>query len=62
MSVIPDVVPQLTAQVDLRLAFGQGSGYTDHEAGGGDVLAGVHVPVSAVSLLRGTPDLQGLLS
>ncbi|PWZ00306.1 PEBP-like protein [Testicularia cyperi] len=43
MHVLPDVLPSITPTVDLQIAFGQGSGFTDHQQQGGDVLAGVFV-------------------
>ncbi|KAJ1018832.1 hypothetical protein NDA16_004637 [Ustilago loliicola] len=45
MHIFPDVVPSITPTADVQLAFGQGDGYTDHKSAGGDVLAGVFVPV-----------------
>ena len=43
MHVFPDVIAGITPLVDVSVAFGHGSGYTDHSSDGGDVLAGVFV-------------------
>ncbi|GAC75072.1 phosphatidylethanolamine binding protein [Moesziomyces antarcticus T-34] len=45
MHVFPDVLPGITPTADVQVAFGTGAGFTDHTAEGGDVLAGVFVPV-----------------
>ncbi|GAK64648.1 PEBP-like protein [Moesziomyces antarcticus] len=45
MHVFPDVLPGITPTADVQVAFGTGAGFTDHTAQGGDVLAGVFVPV-----------------
>lgn len=45
MHIFPDVLAGITPTVDVQLSFGEGSGYTDHKSEGGDVLAGVFVPV-----------------
>ncbi|EST04925.1 Phosphatidylethanolamine-binding protein PEBP [Kalmanozyma brasiliensis GHG001] len=47
MHVLPDVLAGLTPTVDVQVAFGTGSGFTDHEAKGGDVLVGAFVEPSA---------------
>lgn len=46
MHVLPDVLGGLTPTADVQLAFGQGSGFTDHAANGGDVLVGVFIEAS----------------
>lgn len=49
MFVMPDVLPAITPTVDLQVAFGTGTGFTDHESNGGDVLVGCMVdPVHSV--------------
>ncbi|KAJ1026193.1 hypothetical protein NDA18_003851 [Ustilago nuda] len=46
MHIFPDVLSAITPVVDVQLSFGEGGGYTDHISQGGDVLAGVFVPVA----------------
>lgn len=51
MHVMPDVLPAITPTVDVQVAFGTGSGFTDHTSEGGDVTVGCMLdPVHSVEL------------
>lgn len=47
MHILPDVVPSITFEADLQVAFGTGAGIGDHGGSGGDVLPGVFLPVAS---------------